>query len=195
MSGDRPSIAESIYGPSGPISGGVGDPRTQAIIQGGIARPAAESNAPAARPPLPNSFPTRPEAPVMTPAPGPSGAFDPARWQPPEGHSIDQGLLDEFGTAAGELGLDHAQAERLLELHHKAAGGDRTRLETTWNEWSERSQREFGDSLPRVVAVIESAVGGGHDAERFFELLRWSGLEWEPSVLRVLHKLSNGRRY
>jgi hypothetical protein len=127
-------------------------------------------------------------------APG-TGRFDPSAWQPPEGHSIDRAALDEFSTTAGELGLDHAQAERLLELHHKAAGGDRQRLETAWNSWYAQTQREFGDQLPRIVAGIQYAVGSDHDAARFFELLRWSGLEYEPSVLRVLHKLSSGRRY
>jgi hypothetical protein len=127
-------------------------------------------------------------------APG-TGPFDPDRWQPPEGHSVDQVLLKEFGTTAQELGLDHAQAERLLELHHKAAGGDRQRLHTMWNDWYTESQRQFGDSLPRVVAGIEYAIGSDRDAARFVELMKWSGLEFEPSVLRVLHKLANGRRY
>jgi hypothetical protein len=127
-------------------------------------------------------------------APG-TGRFDAGAWQPPEGHSVDHAMLKEFETAAGELGLDHAQAERLLELHHKAAGGDRQRLESMWSDWYAESQRQFGDSLPRVVSGIEYAIGSDCDAARFVELLKWSGLEYEPSVLRVLHKLANGRRY
>jgi hypothetical protein len=142
-----------------------------------------------------NSTPTAPGTPVLTrDAPG-TGRFDPAHWQPPEGHSIDRALLDEFSATSGELGLDHAQAERLLELHHKAAGGDRQRLESMWSEWYTESQRQFGASLPQVVSGIEYAIGSDRDAARFVELLRWSGLEYEPSVLRVLHKLANGRRY
>jgi hypothetical protein len=183
-----------MYGPAGPISGGPGDPRTRAIIDGGIAIPSA-GMLPTRPPPLMNSTPTAPGTPVLTrDAPG-TGRFDPSAWQPPEGHSIDRAALDEFSTTAGELGLDHAQAERLLELHHKAAGGDRQRLESMWNSWSEATQREFGDQLPRVVAGIQYAVGSDHDAAEFFRLLAWSGVEHNPSVLRVLHRLSNQRRY
>jgi hypothetical protein len=171
--------------PGGPQQGLGGSNR--AVIDSGIARPSG--------PPLPNSTPTAPNQPVLTrDAPG-TGPFDPDRWQPPEGHSVDQGLLEEFGKTAQELGLDHAQAERLLELHHKAAGGDRQRLHTMWNGWSEASQREFGDQLPRVVAGIQYAVGSDHDAAEFFRLLNWSGIEHNPSVLRILHKLATARRY
>jgi hypothetical protein len=171
--------------PGGPQQGLGGANR--AVIDSGIARPSG--------PPLPNSTPVRPDQPMLTrDAPG-TGRFDAGAWQPPEGHAIDHAMLKEFETAAGELGLDSGQAERLLELHHRATGGDRQRLESMLNEWYMATQREFGDQLPRVVAGIQYAVGSDHDAAEFFRLLNWSGIEHNPSVLRILHKLATARRY
>jgi hypothetical protein len=57
-------------------------------------------------------------------------------------------------------------------------------------DWYATTERDFGAELPRVVDDIKSAVGTDSDAQRFYQMLEWSGLAVEPAVLRVLHRLS-----
>jgi hypothetical protein len=116
MSEERPSIAEAMYGKDGPIGGGPSDERTRAIIDSGIARPDPRF-ADSSRPPLPGQIPTRPNQPVMTPAPGP-GAFDAARLQ--NSNQYDSGLLSEFQKVAGTHGITQRGGSELLELHARA---------------------------------------------------------------------------
>jgi hypothetical protein len=107
-----PSIAEAMYGPGGPIGGGPSDPRTRAIIEGGIARP---SEGAGSRPPLPNSYPTRPNQPVITPRNDPGGQpFDATRID-----GRDPGSMTAFQTAANELKLDQHGGQQLLDAIKK----------------------------------------------------------------------------
>jgi hypothetical protein len=104
-------------------------------------------------------------------------------------------MMSEFSGAARELGIGQAQAEKLLGLHEKAMKAQNGRLEQTWNEWYRETDRHFGARLPEVVADIKASVGSDPDAIEFYRLLEWSGMSYSPAVLRVLHRLSNGRRY
>jgi hypothetical protein len=191
-----PSIAASIYGSDGPISGGPSDPRTRAAIEAGFAKPAAEVPG--------NAFydPGRKPAPLFggdqarQPAPTNPAAsdrmFDATRYQAPDGVEIDPALMGEFGNAARDLGLRQPQAEALLALHNKAIAAQTARYEQTRADWYATTERDFGHDLPRAVDDIKHAVGTGPDAARFYELLEWSGLAVEPAVLRVLRKLARG---
>jgi hypothetical protein len=127
------------------------------------------------------------------PSPG-SPAFDPARYQ--GAAELDPAGLREFGAAAKELGLSHDVGTRLLQMHSKAMSAQRDALETQWNSWYRETELHFGDRLPEVVADIKAGAGSDGDAQRFYELLEWSGLAFEPAVLRTLHRLAGGgRRY
>ena len=108
--GAPPSIAHGLYGPDGPISGSVGDPRVQAIIDGGKARPDPRFDE------RPSSRPERNEQ-----------MFDVARYQPANG--ADPALMQEFSA----IGVRQAQGEKLLGLHEKAMAARQTQLEDTWN--------------------------------------------------------------
>jgi hypothetical protein len=122
--------------------------------------------------------------------------FDPGQYRPADGAQFDQGMMTEFGATARELGISQQAGERLLGLHHKAMTAQTAALERQWNAWYAETQRHFGRDLQPTVDDIKASVGSDHDAQRFYELLQWSGLQYEPSVLRVLHRLSNGgRRY
>jgi hypothetical protein len=116
-----PSAAEAMYGPDGPISDGpnFNEPavnRARAMIESGIAKPAAETPGNALFGDRPDNGQARP-APSGTP---PAAPFNANSYSAPEGGHIDPGLLGEFSTAAKELGLDQRGGERLLDMHHKA---------------------------------------------------------------------------
>jgi hypothetical protein len=132
------------------------------------------------------------------PARGPEQPWDSARYQPPEGYTVHEPTMREFSQLVNDFGLTQRQAERALQFHQKITEGDdkarRDQLEQTWNSWHAATQRELGHQLPEMVDDIRNAVGSDRDASRFFELLSWSGIEHDPSVLRVLHRLSNGGR-
>jgi hypothetical protein len=196
VSEERPSIAEAMYGPSGPIQSSVSDPRTQAIVDGGKAQPDPRfvNDRPSGPPPLPGQIPTRPGQPTLGPRNEPAGAqpFDAARWQAPENFQPDPATMQEFAGT----GVTQAQGEKLLALHQKAVAAQQDQLEKAWNDWHATTQRELGHQLPGMVDDIRDAVGNDRDASRFYQLLQWSGIEHDPSVLKVLHRLSTGgRRY
>jgi hypothetical protein len=185
MSEDRgngsapPSIASAMYGRDGPISG-VADPRTQAIIDGGKARPDprfADDQRPSPAPPARSG-------------PAPGQAFDAARY-------ANEGQLDlgEFSGVARDLNLTQPQAEKILALHTRETAAQKAALERTWDSWHQTSRRDLGDRLEPMVSDIRQAIGSDHDAVRFYELLTWSGIEHDPATIRVLHRLATGRRY
>jgi hypothetical protein len=132
------------------------------------------------------------------PARGPEQPWDSARYQPPEGYTVHEPSMREFDSLARDLGYTQRQAEAGLALHHKLAeAGEKARsdaLATQRNDWQQETQRHFGDRLPEVADDIKAAVGSDADAAEFFRALKWSDLEVNPSVLRVLHRLSNGGR-
>jgi hypothetical protein len=83
-----------------------------------------------------------------------------------------------------------AKARSFLALHQKAMTAQAARHERETANWYAASERSFGADLPHMVDTIKGAVGNNADAARFYQLLEWSGLAVEPSVLRVLHKLA-----
>jgi hypothetical protein len=138
-----------------------------------------------------------------TPAPPPGAdrqqaerdtPFDPAKVTLPENMTADPTLMNEFAGAAKELGIGAKGADKLMGLHAKALEAQNAQLRQTWTSWQETAKRDFGDQLPHVLSDIEQAVGRDRDAQRFYQLMEWSGLGSEPTVLRVLHRLAGGGR-
>jgi hypothetical protein len=125
-------------------------------------------------------------------------AWDSTKYEPPSGYTVHEPSMREFSSLANEFGLSHKNAERALDFYRRVSEGEdkarHGRLEQAWNEWHAATQRELGHQLEPMVDDIKAAVGSDRDAQRFYELLSWSGLQHDPSVLRVLHRLSNGGR-
>jgi hypothetical protein len=192
MSDDRaamPSAAEAMFphlarGEDGSL-GEDGASTARRVQQEGIARPPAETPAR----PLFSSDQARP-SPATPPAN--DRMFDAARYQAPDGQPVDPALMSEFGATAKDLGLRQSQGEQLLALHRKALDAQNARHEQARADWLATTERDFGADLPRVVDDIKHAVGNDADAQRFYQMLEWSGLAVEPAVLRVLRKLARG---
>src|SRR5215469_12593014 len=92
------SLAEGLYGPDGPINGGPTDPRARAVIDSGIARPAAETEPEPRRALFAGADKeARPTAPPSPPA---GEIFDAAKFEVPEGFTADPATLGEFANAA-----------------------------------------------------------------------------------------------
>jgi hypothetical protein len=135
----------------------------------------------------------RPDPRFEQSTPRPSHApFDPSRYQ--GAAELDPAGFQEFGATAKELGLSHDVATRLLGMHTKVLSEQRDAFETQKNQWYRETEHHFGDRLPEVVDDIKTAIGSDADAVELYRLLEWSGMAYSPQVLRVLHRLSNGRR-
>ena len=200
----RPSIADALYGPDGPATDRTAFRDRNLAVDAPSSTP-SQSRRSAERPDHatalygadgPRSTPSRTDWQPLPPAPGDKAApvaFDPTKLTFPEGFEPDSAAMTEFGTAARDLKLDHAGAERLVALHTKALDAQAKRHEAQVDNWAREAQDHYGDHLPRVAADIRTAIGDDRDGAEFLRLMNWSGLGSNASVLRVLHRLA--RRY
>ena len=189
MSEERPSAAEAMYGPDGPVSDGPNFGRQREMIESGIARPDPRFADEEARP-----------SPIDNRQARSGPAFDTARV--PVSFDADPQMLRSFGTAARSMGLSQSQGQQLLDMHQEAMKGQTAALERQWQGWWETSHRELGgergvqETVNTIKSAVDSAVGSGsRDAAEFYRALEWSGLAFNPSVLKVLSRLAGGRRY
>jgi hypothetical protein len=125
---------------------------------------------------------------------GADAPWDAARYTPPEGDSVDAEALQAFSTLAQNNRLSQAHGDAYLALHHEVMDKRKADLENQWKGWYRETERHYGDRLPEVVADIKASVGSDADASEFYRALEWAGLSFNPSVLRVLHRLSSGGR-
>jgi len=197
-----PTLGEALYGPSGPAS----EPQFAKGIEAGKAAPPQQwrgeslDRLPAAADPR-SVVPNQP-APVPTASPsepkslgeslyGKPGATPEAvaanTFTLPEGMEPHPELIGEFGTAAKELRLDKAGADRLLALHAKAT---QAATDHQAGEWRKQSEAAFSaDELADIRSSFTEAIGTDADAQTFRQLLSSSGLGNHPAVIRVIGRL------
>jgi hypothetical protein len=148
MSDDRAapsSIAEAMYGPSGPVSDGAGLDQARRMIDSGIAKPAAEIPA---RPLFSDNGQTRPPAPDR--APSTDRMFDASRL-PGDGQQADSAVMREFTDAAHDIGLRQGQAEKLIGLHRKA-------MSTEMDRYAAHLEQHHADELARTIPSADVAA-------------------------------------
>jgi hypothetical protein len=105
----------------------------------------------------------------------------------PEGLEADPALMGEFGTAAKELRLDRAGADRLLALHAKAT---QAATDHQAGEWRKQSEAAFtAEELTDIRSSFHEAVGDDADAREFKQLLARTGIGNNPAVIRVIGRL------
>jgi hypothetical protein len=205
MADNMPSAAEAMYGPDGPISDGpnFNEPsvnRARAMIESGIARPASEQGRPA---PLFGERPGGPAQPSPTTPAGADTPYDPARMTLPDGYEAGE-MMGEFNDFAREAGFSQKRADRAMDIHRRSVEARleahdaqrKAQHEQARADWLATSERDYGAALPRMIDDINRAIGNDALARRFGEVLQWYGLEHEPAVLGVMHRLATGgRRY
>jgi hypothetical protein len=125
---------------------------------------------------------------------GADAPWDAARYTPPEGGSVDAEAMQAFSTLARNNRLSQAQGDAYLALHHEVMDKRKADLDNHWKGWWQASQREFGRDLEPMADTIKSTIGSDADAVEFYRALDWSGLSFNPSVWKVLYRLSNGGR-
>jgi hypothetical protein len=165
----------------------VGSP-TQATIEAGFAKPAAETPGTA----LFGDRQPRPPSPSGTP---PAAPFNANSYSAPSGGHIDPTLLGEFSTAARELGLDQKGGERLLDLHHKG-------MQAELDHYAKRLADDAGQLERTLPAQDLEAARELINDDRYTppELRPWLA-QWgnHPLVAQLLTRwasaIRNGRRY
>jgi hypothetical protein len=155
------------------------------LIDSGIARP--DTRFADERPP---PRPDRAEPATQ----GSHAPFDAARYTPPGGGSVDTEAMQAFSALARDNRLSQAQGDAYLALHDQVMDKRKADLDNQWNGWWQASQREFGRDLEPMADAIKTAIGSDPDAQEFYRVMTWSGLSFNPSVLKVLYRLSNGGR-
>jgi hypothetical protein len=184
------SLASRIYGREGPISGGPSDPRVRNIIESGRAQP---SSLLSARPGQQQPGQRPAQQPSAAPGPTPAPSFDAGKLA--DAGDLDPGMLGQFADTAKELGLNQAGGQRLLDMHKEAVAARDQQFHQEITNWEQDTKQQFGPHLANVVEEVRGAIGEDADAQRFVQLLDWSGLGSNASVLRVLHRLARGGRY
>jgi hypothetical protein len=189
MSANIPTAAESFYGPGGPITGGpAGDQARQALIDGGKAQPASLLSGPAEA-----SSASTPPPPADARRSAPTAeSFNAASFNLAEGLDRDSPQFAEFAGLAKDLGLDNAKAEKLVALHASALKAQAKGFADAVAGWEQETRQVLGTQAPEMASAIRSKIGNDADAQRFLQLMNWSGMGNNVSVLRVLHRLARG---
>lgn len=186
---DRPSLADALYGPSGP-STLVGTESSRAGI--------AETP-----PPSPSTTESRPSLADALykgdppPEPQPQAQPEPKEETTPSAPTPNQAssLRTEFDTIADTLSLSPDETNQLLQLHDKAVKGLYEDHAATAAEWRRQAEAAFTPAqLTSLRQRFDQALGTDAPAQEFRRLLGWSGLGNHPATLHAISRLLQRRR-
>jgi len=173
-----PSAAEALY-PGGPINDGP-DGRVREIIDAGIARPDPrflDGRAP----------PSRPERGTERRA---EPAFDPSRYQAPDGYETHPELMREFSGLAREFGLSQRNAERALDFYRRSVEATEESYARQLAGNTERLSRELpAEDVRTVQELINDPALTPAPMKDW--ILRWGS---HPDVAHMLTRWSRAIR-
>jgi hypothetical protein len=110
-------------------------------------------------------------------------------FNPPEGATLDQAVMDQFAEAARELNLPQDKAQQLIDkMAPTIAARQAEQIETLRTEWHTQAttDNEFGgDKLAENLAVAKRAVDAFATPE-LTKLLNDTGLGNHPEVIRFM---------
>lgn len=149
-----------------------------------------------AQPPVEPAKPSEPAKPEEPKAP--TGAPEKYEFKLPEGHTLDQGLLDKATPVFKELNLTQEQAQKLVDIQ---AGWAKTIGETAANnvakmreEWrdSVKADPVIGPKMETVKADIGKAIGQlpPEVQTAFRDAMDFTGAGDHPAFVRAFWELS-----
>lgn len=125
----------------------------------------------------------------------PAGAPEKYEIKLPDGATIDPEFMTEFETAAKELNLDNASAQKMADLGAKLTAKIAEQQQVQHAEqvkaWGEAStaDKEFGgDKLNENLGVAKQALEQFASPE-LREMLKTSGLGNHPEVIRAFYRV------
>lgn len=122
-------------------------------------------------------------------APPEAGTYD---LKPPPGMSIDAAGLDAFKARAHGLGLNNAQAQKLLDAWHEETSKQLQSMADERGKWADavRMDKEMGGPrFEATVAEAKAALKKFDPESRVFAMLEETGYSNHPEVIRVLARV------
>jgi hypothetical protein len=108
------------------------------------------------------------------------------------GLQADAPITAEFAKLAGDLKIDQAGAERLMQVQTQYA---QSYWDARQNEWASQAETTFGADLPSMVSTIKSAFSDEMlFAPGFTQILSETRLGSHPVVIDTLHRLVRAAR-
>jgi hypothetical protein len=185
MSEERPAPAQALYGEAGPISDGPAGERTKALIESGRAQPDPRFLDERAPPSQPERGPERRAEP----------AFDPSRYQVPDGYEAHPELMREFSGLAREFGLSQKNGERALDFYRRATEASEEHYARQLAGNTERLARELPPEDVRMVQELINDPALTPAPMRDW-ILRWGSHEAVATMLtKWAAAIRDGRRY
>jgi hypothetical protein len=148
----------------------------------------------AAAPPVAPAAPAPPAGQQQSQA-APAAIPEAYQFTPPEGLTLDEGAVAEFTPIARELGLNQAQAQKLVDLYGARFMGATPEAQIQKWEADLMADPEAGSSS--AIAAAKSVVQNFGTPE-LRDALNKSGLGSHPELVRLLARvgraLQSGRR-
>ncbi len=157
--------------------------------------PTSEVVAEPQQPPAEVVEPPKAGEPVTDDIPKPKdapGAPSEYEFKPPEGQTLDEGVLDSFSAAARELNLTNDGAQSILDsVLPKIEEAAKERLDAARAEWKElsRNDKEFGGDAFKTNCAIANTAYDRFCSDEMKSLLIESGFADHPEFVRSFFRI------
>lgn len=140
----------------------------------------------------------------MEPQPGPEPAPEPepepepevSEWsvedlEVPDWMAEDE-RLGSFAEMAKEMGLDAANAQKMLDIYRQVREDEVKTFKETKARWAEESKKLLGENADEKLAVVAKALDGldPEVTDQFRSILDVTAVGDHPAVVQVLYELS-----
>lgn len=115
--------------------------------------------------------------------------FDPAALNVPEGMTVDQPLVEEFGKLVGELNLDQEQAQQLVDLQVKTLQAQEAQfmeMRRTWVEELKADPEYGGKRFDATVNDAQAVMRRFDTSGEVLKTLNGTGFGDNPAIIKML---------
>lgn len=108
----------------------------------------------------------------------------------PDGMKIDEKRMASFKSVAKELGLTKEQAQKLVDMDAQNIQNADNAFREMQKKWKEETMKELGENAEQKLGEAAAAFKRFGD-EEFVKLLKDSGLENHPAMVRVFRNIGS----
>ena len=108
----------------------------------------------------------------------------------PDGMKIDEKRMASFKSVAKELGLTKEQAQKLVDMDAQNIQNADNAFREMQKKWKEDTMKELGENAEQKLGEAAAAFKRFGDDE-FVKLLKDSGLENHPAMVRVFRNIGS----
>ena len=108
----------------------------------------------------------------------------------PEGMKVDEKKMNSFKEVAKELGLTKEQAQKLVDMDAQNIKNADAAFKELQSGWKAQTLKELGENAEQKLGEAAAAFKRFGDDE-FVKLLKDTGLENHPAVVRVFRSIGS----